>query len=71
MQAYLTDIFLNFLLNIIQFPASIYFRYFDLYLKTMSEKVINKGFESRKLLKENNFGVLSTISLDVPGYPFG
>jgi putative heme iron utilization protein len=32
---------------------------------------IDKGFESRKLLKENNFGVLSTISLDVPGYPFG
>lgn len=31
----------------------------------------DKGFESRKLLKENNFGVLSTISLDVPGYPFG
>lgn len=31
----------------------------------------DKGFETRKLLKENNSGVLSTISLDVEGYPFG
>ncbi len=30
-----------------------------------------KGFETRKLLKENNSGVLSTISTDVIGYPFG
>jgi putative heme iron utilization protein len=31
----------------------------------------DKGFASRKLLKENNNGVLATVSLDVPGYPFG
>jgi putative heme iron utilization protein len=37
----------------------------------IEKKIMDKGFESRKLLKENNFGVLSTISLDVPGYPFG
>jgi putative heme iron utilization protein len=37
----------------------------------MPEKIINKGFESRKLIRENSFGVLSTISMDIPGYPFG
>ena len=26
---------------------------------------------ARELLLQNSFGVLSTISLDVPGYPFG
>jgi putative heme iron utilization protein len=36
-----------------------------------SEKKLLKSFEARKLLKEQYFGVLSTISLDLPGYPFG
>lgn len=31
----------------------------------------DKGFETRKLLKEHDTGVLSTISTDVEGYPFG
>lgn len=40
-------------------------------MSEQAEKKIDKGFEARKLLKENNFGVLSTISIDVDGYPFG
>lgn len=34
-------------------------------------KKLDKGFESRKLIRENNFGILSTISVDVEAYPFG
>lgn len=32
---------------------------------------IDKVFEAKKLLKELNSGILSTISVDVEGYPFG
>jgi heme iron utilization protein len=32
---------------------------------------MEKMLASRRLLLEESFGVLSTISLDVPGYPFG
>lgn len=35
----------------------------------MSDK--DKIFETRKLLNELNSGVLSTISIDIEGYPFG
>jgi putative heme iron utilization protein len=34
-------------------------------------KTIDKARAARELLLRNNFGVLSTISLDMPGYPFG
>src|SRR6476646_893255 len=34
-------------------------------------KTIDKVRAARELLCGNSFGVLSTISLDVPGYPFG
>jgi hypothetical protein len=34
-------------------------------------KTIDNVRAARELLLENSFGVLSTISLDVPGYPFG
>jgi hypothetical protein len=34
-------------------------------------KTIDKVRAARELLLGNSFGVLSTISLDVPGYPFG
>src|SRR5712691_10673307 len=32
---------------------------------------MNKSLSARGLLLKESFGVLSTISLDVPGYPFG
>jgi putative heme iron utilization protein len=32
---------------------------------------IDNGHTARELVLGNSFGVLSTISLDVPGYPFG
>src|SRR5713226_9172399 len=32
---------------------------------------MNESDVARRLLLEQSFGVLSTISLDVPGYPFG
>ncbi|MBC7474673.1 MAG: DUF2470 domain-containing protein [Candidatus Sericytochromatia bacterium] len=32
---------------------------------------MDKSLEARKLFRENSYGVLSTISLDVEGYPFG
>src|SRR6478752_4339347 len=31
----------------------------------------NKRHAARQLLLQESFGVLSTISVDVPGYPFG
>ena len=34
-------------------------------------KTIDHVRAARELLLRNSFGVLSTISLDVPGYPFG
>jgi heme iron utilization protein len=34
-------------------------------------KTIDNVHAARRLLLGNSFGVLSTISLDVPGYPFG
>jgi putative heme iron utilization protein len=34
-------------------------------------KTLNKARAARELLLQRSFGVLSTISLDVPGYPFG
>ena len=34
-------------------------------------KVMDKARAARELFLRNSFGVLSTISLDVPGYPFG
>ena len=34
-------------------------------------KTLNKVHTARELLLQRSFGVLSTISLDVPGYPFG
>jgi putative heme iron utilization protein len=34
-------------------------------------KVIDKVRGARELFLRNSFGVLSTISIDVPGYPFG
>jgi putative heme iron utilization protein len=34
-------------------------------------KTIDKARAARELLLGNSYGVLSTISLDVPGYPFG
>jgi len=34
-------------------------------------KTIDKVRTARELLLQRSFGVLSTISLDVPGYPFG
>jgi putative heme iron utilization protein len=36
----------------------------------MSE-IVDKVRAARELLLKNSFGVLSTISVDVPGYPFG
>ena len=34
-------------------------------------KTLDKARTARELLLQRSFGVLSTISLDVPGYPFG
>src|SRR5438270_2855754 len=42
------------------------FRLAVAYTQRMTEKNA-----ARRLLLEQSFGVLSTISLDVPGYPFG
>jgi heme oxygenase (biliverdin-IX-beta and delta-forming) len=33
--------------------------------------ISNKRYAARQLLLQESFGVLSTISVDVPGYPFG
>lgn len=39
--------------------------------QTFEVTIRDKAFNARALVLHRNFGVLSTISLDVPGYPFG